>query len=170
MKASIELALRTREVYQLFERKINGNQLFISVILHKFNQVIDGCNNQEPRSLLIYHQSEKKIRDLTHEFKKQIAKFESLLAKKRILNNSKISYTILFNPVIPTNNPLAIQLIELLEIYDSLVAILKLLHLSGCFVSTEDYYANLRRMQVVANRTLSAIIRHPLYPKKSLND
>lgn len=44
MKATIELTLKTREVYTFFERKLNGNRLFIHAIQHRINSV----RNQQP--------------------------------------------------------------------------------------------------------------------------
>ena len=61
MKINIELSLRTREVYQLFERKINGERMFIEAILHKFNTVINRCQQQNSQALLIYKQINQKI-------------------------------------------------------------------------------------------------------------
>lgn len=53
------------------------------------------------------------------------------------------------------------RLIELIEAYDNLVATLKLLHLIGCFESDQDYYANITRIQKLANQMLSKIIILP---------
>ena len=58
-------------------------------------------------------------------------------------------------------NPLAMQLIEFIEIYDKLIAILKLLHLAGCFESDEAYFGNIKRPQKMANTMLSDLILAP---------
>jgi hypothetical protein len=159
---SIELSLRTREVYQLFERKINGDRLFIQTILHKLNTIINRCNQQEPLALLAHQQIKQKIQELTRQFRADIAKFESLLAKKKILANKAIHFTVQFNPVIEITNPLSMALIELIEAYDQLVVTSKLLHFAGCFASTQDHYAHVKKAQDATNQTLSNILLTPI--------
>ena len=85
MKVSIELALRTREVYQLFERRINGNQQFIGAILHKFNIILDRCRRNEPDALALFNQMEQRIVALTQQYINDTERFETLLAKKTAL-------------------------------------------------------------------------------------
>lgn len=53
------------------------------------------------------------------------------------------------------------QLIEFIEIYDKLIAIVKLLHIAGCFESDEAYFGNIKRLQKIANAMLSALILAP---------
>ena len=161
MKANIELPLRTREVYQLFQRKINGDRLFIEAILHKFNTSINCCTQQNPSSPASYKQIERTILELTHQFANDITRFETLLTKKKIFEYKNISYIIKFRPVIIVTNPLAVQLIEFIEIYDRLISILKLLHLAGCFESNAACFNNIRRYQKMANQMLSTIVLTP---------
>lgn len=163
MKASIELALRTREVYQLFERRISGDRLFIEAILHKFNVVMYHASQhqQTPLALIKYKQIENKILEFTHQFTNEVARFEILLAKKKNFENTKISYITKYQPVIIVTNPLAMQLIEFLEIYDRLIASLKLLQLAGFFESDEISWNNIKRYQKMANQMLSKLILIP---------
>jgi len=159
MQANIELSLRTREVHQLFERKINRDRLFIQAILHKFNIVINRCNKQEPKALLAYKQMEQKIQALTKQFRDEISRFELLLTRKKIFDGNKISYVVQFRPIITLTNPLAMQLVELIETYDELVATLKLLHLAGCFEEEQFYFVHVKRTQKLANQILSWIMQ-----------
>jgi len=162
MKASIELALRTREVNQLFERKINGDRLFIEAILHKFNIVINRCNQQDPHALIAYKQIEQQIQDLTRQFTTEITKFEMILQKKKILENKKIDFLAQFKPTISISNPLALQLVETIEVYDKLTAIMKLLNLAGCFETNTIYFGNIKRIQKIVNNGFSALLLAPV--------
>ena len=161
MKASIELALRTREVYQLFERRIDGERLFIEAILHKFNIVKNHCQQQHPQAQLSYKQIKQTMIDLTQQFTDEIARFETLLAKKRYFADTKVCYVVKFRPAIMVTDPLAIQLIEFIEAYDMLIAILKLLHLSGCFQSSDVFFGNIKRYQKITNQMLSSLVLAP---------
>lgn len=158
MKASIELSLRTREVYQLFQRKINGDRLFIEAILHKFNIVINRCQKKDPQALITYKQIEQLTQKLIKQFMNETIRFEQLLAKKKKFDSKNISITVQFLPSIIVTNPLAMQLIELIETYDKLTASLKLLHLAGCFDEDGIYFENAKRIQKLANQSLSRII------------
>ncbi len=46
--------------------------------------------------------------------------------------------------------------------YDTLLYIIKLLHLAGCFESTQAYYANIKRIQTTANYTLDHMLTSPI--------
>ena len=157
MKINIELSLRTREVYQLFERKINGERMFIEAILHKFNTVINRCQQQNSQALLIYKQINQKILELTQQFMEETTTFEFFIAKKKNFDNKKANFIVQFRPTIAVTNPLAMQLIELIDAYDKLVAMLKLLHLAGCFENDSAYFGNVRRIQKTTNQLLSHI-------------
>lgn len=161
MKVSIELALRTREVYQLFERRINGDRLFIDAILHKFNIVLARHRQKEPDAATSFNQIEKKINGLSQQFLDDIERFEMLLAKKQKAGNTKINYVIQFQPVIIVQNQLALKLIEFVEIYDKLIALLKFLKFAECYESDIDYLNNINRYQKMANQVLSTLMLMP---------
>ena len=161
MKASIELALRTREVYQLFERRINGNRLFIETILHQFNIIKYHCRQQHPQAQLSYQQMRQTIIGLTQHFTDESERLEALLAKKRCFSDKKICFVIQFRPTIIVTNSLTISLVEFLLVYDKLMAILKLLHLTGCIESDEVYFSNIKRFQKIANQMLSSLLFLP---------
>jgi hypothetical protein len=161
MKVSIELALRTREVYQLFQRRIDRNQLFIEAILHKFNIVMNRCRQQRPQALSSYKQMNQRITEVTQQFADEIVLFEALLAKKNDFASTKINYITQFRPIIIVANALSVQLIEFIEIYDKLIAALKLLQLAGCFESDEIFWGNTKRYQKIANQMLSTLVLTP---------
>lgn len=158
MKASIELSLKTREVYKLFERKINGDRWFIAAILHKFNLVMRGCRQKTPEALEAFNQIKQSIVCLTQQFSTEHVHLENLLQKKKMFTDKKINLITQFHPTIYVCSPLCIDLIEFIETYDKLIAIIKILHLAGCFASDNDYYANIKRIQTLANRMMSYVI------------
>lgn len=160
MKASIELALRTREVYQLFERRISGDRLFIEAILHKFNIRMNRCRQRDPLALAGYKQIEKII-EFSQQFTDEITRFETLLAMKKDFAHTKFSYTPQFRPVMIVTNPLSLQIIGFIEIYDKLIATLKLLRLTGCFESDDIYFSNIKRYQTIVNQILSELLLQP---------
>ena len=98
---------------------------------------------------------------LTQHFNSEAVRFEALLTKKKNFENKKISYAVKFQASIMVPNPLAMQLIEFIEIYDKLIAIVKLLHLAGCFESNKAYFTNIKRLQKMANTMLSDLILAP---------
>jgi hypothetical protein len=161
MKVSIELALRTREVYQLFERRINGDRLFIEAILHKFNIVMNQCRQQNPQAHAIYQQIHQDIVKITRHFTDEVTHFDALIAKKKDFSNTKVNYITQFRPVIIATNPLSMHLIEFIEIYDKLIAGLKLLQITGCFESDSVYWSNNKHYQKMANQMLSTVILTP---------
>lgn len=158
MKATIKLALRTREVFNLFKRTINGDRLFIDAILHKFKIVMSQHEHQTPSRLIAFNDIEQAMLTLTQQFSDEISRFEQVLAKRKALNDKKINFIEQFHPSIIVSNTLCLHLIEFIEMYDKLVALIKLLHLAGCFTSDNDYYANIQRIQTITNRMLSHVI------------
>lgn len=157
MQATIQLALKTREVFKLFERRIDGDRLFIEAILRKFNVVMRQCKQQANGALVTYNKIEQVLIAHTQQFSDELSQFETLLAQQKKFGSEKINFIEQFYPAITVNTPLSIQLIEFIEIYDKLIAVLKLLHLAGCFASDNDYYTNIKRVQKLANRMLSRI-------------
>ncbi|OCH99177.1 hypothetical protein A8135_07980 [Legionella jamestowniensis] len=165
MKAEITLNLRTREVYKLFERKINNDTLFIKAILHKFNKIYNACRHTSTsKSLLdsMEHQFAEGIKIFTQE----TTQYEQLLYKKPEFNQKKIVFTAQFHPSILITNHLGVLLVNFIDCYDKLVATIKLLHLAGCFSNDSDYYFYIKNIQKTANKILSNIIVEPL--RKSL--
>lgn len=160
MKARIAIELKTREVHQLFERKINGDRLFIDAILHRFNRVMNRCNQQESAALLTYQEIEQKLQERIQHFTNEITRFEALLAKRKF-GGQAINYITQFRPAVLVSNPLAMLLVGFLVAYDNLMAVIKLLRLAGCFETDEIYFENIQIHQKTANRVLSAFILMP---------
>ncbi|HAT1863932.1 TPA: AcaB family transcriptional regulator [Legionella pneumophila] len=158
MKAKITLNLRTREVYKLFERKISGDRLFIEAILHKINIVIGRCRKKDPVALKVFYEMEKQLNALTKTFSSEIKSFEDLLTKKKEFKDKQINFVVQFYPKIIVCNPMSIKLAELIEVYDQLIATLKLLRLAGCFDSDDIYFSNIKQHQQSTNQALSKIL------------
>ena len=168
MNATIEIALRTREVFKLFERKINGDRLFINAVLHKFNLVMKQYKQAPSSDFLLVHQIEQAIYALTQQFSDNVNRFEEILEKKICLSGKKVSFITQFHTIIIVNNPLTMRLIEFIEIYDKLISVIKLLHLAGSFTTESDYYANIKLVQTLSNQMLSGILFTPSFQKIAL--
>ncbi|WP_133139258.1 AcaB family transcriptional regulator [Legionella genomosp. 1] len=158
MKAEITLNLRTREVYKLFERKISGDRLFIEAILHKINIVIGRCRRQDPIAIKVLYEMEQQLNARTQEFASEIKRFEVLLSKKKEFKDKQINFVVQFHPKLIVYNSLILKLAEFFEVYDNLIANLKLLRLIGCFDTDEAYFINTQKYQKSANQTLSKIV------------
>ncbi len=169
MKAEMTLNLRTREVYKLFERTISGDRLFIEAILHKMNIVIGRCRRQDPVAFKALCEMEQQINVLTQEFASETKSFEVLLSKKKEFKDKQINFVVQFHPKIIVSNPQSMKLAELIEIYDRLIAILKLLRLAGCFDTDETYFKNIKYHQKTINQALSTILLYN-YSKNPAND
>ena len=66
-----------------------------------------------------------------------------------------------FQRTVIVNNPLTIPLIELIETYDKLIAVVKLLQLANCFERDDIYHVNIQRFQKIANEVLSGFVLIP---------
>ena len=55
-----------------------------------------------------------------------------------------------------------IHLIEFIEVYDKLIAVLKLLDVFGYFETNEIYFGNVKRIQKIANQGLSDLLLTPI--------
>ncbi|AOU64469.1 AcaB family transcriptional regulator [Legionella pneumophila] len=164
MKAEITLNLRTQEVYKLFERKISGDRLFIEAILYKMNIVIGRCRRQDPVALKMLYEMEQQLNTLAQEFAAKVKRFEILLSKKKVFKDKQINFVVQFYPKITVSNTLSMKLAELIEIYDRLIAILKLLRLAGCFNTDEIYFSNIKHHQKSTNQVLSKILLYKSNP------
>jgi hypothetical protein len=158
MKVTITLNLKTREAHQLFQRKINGDRLFINAILHKLNKITGLCRKEVPGAHEQYQSIQQNLNALSQQFTDESKNFRNILEEKQYLKNKKITITPTFHSQISIENPLTACLINFIETYDNLVATLKLLYLAGSFESEQGYYANITRLQKTVNRALSKMI------------
>ncbi|HAT1803906.1 TPA: AcaB family transcriptional regulator [Legionella pneumophila] len=158
MKAEITLNLRTREVYKLFERKISRERLFVEAILHKVNIIIGRCRKQDPIAIKALIEMDQQVNTLMQKFSSETKRFEILLNKKKEFKDKQINFVVQFYPKIMICNPLSMKLAELIEVYDQLIAILKLLRLAGCFDTDETYFNNIKYYQKTINQALSTIL------------
>lgn len=155
MKVNMTVPLCTREVYQLFERKIKGNRLFMEAILHKINKVLWQCRLENPEALMASHEFEQQLKGLIKQFSEEISGFEELLTRKQPFIDKKIDYSTQFRPCILVDNRLSLLLIDYLEMYDRLIATLQLLNIGGFFETKAIYFSNLKRYQKRSNQALS---------------
>ena len=157
MQLSIEIPLKTYEVYKLFRLKIGNKRFFIEAVLRKLNTIY-----MQPE---IYQKVTKDLLALTDQFTKEAAYFEKMLNKKPHIQAKNISVNTQFHPRIMANNKSDLLLVEFIQSYDKLIATVKLLHLAGCFESKDAYYANFRSIQKIGNRMFSQILLLPREPK-----
>ena len=161
MKITIEFALKTREVYQLFLRKINGDRLFIQSVLHKLNCIAQLSKQNSNIRSPIYQQIEQDLLVITQQFEDEAYRFEALLLKQKKFKSEKINVIAQFYSNVTVTNQLTMLLVQFIKTYDYLIAILQLLRLTDCFIDNNDYYVNIKRIQKLSNRLLSGIILIP---------
>ncbi|MBA2656827.1 MAG: hypothetical protein H0U70_07545 [Tatlockia sp.] len=154
----IEVPLRTREVYTLFERKLKGERLFLEVIQHKINRLIGKSKEQDENATFTINQFKEKMTGLTAHFITETTRFEQLLNKKKVLQGKTIQFVIKFRPTLVIYNSLSLSLVQFLESYDNLIATIKLLRLADCFCSEMDYFHTKSIYQKMANQLLSSMI------------
>lgn len=151
MSLTIELHLKTFEVYRLFEFKIDEKRLFMDSVFKKINRI----DLAAPETHL---QVEQDLRSLISEFTQKTELFEKILESNTKMKTKTINVTPRFHISIHLTNKLGILLIEFVNCYDNLIALIKLLHLSACFDSDAAYYTNLKNVKKIGNRTLSKIL------------
>ena len=158
MKATIELALGTHEVDNLFERQLTKKRLFIDAIQHRVNKLINRSNQQGMQATAVMEQLEDKITSLSTFFLAETTKFKALLNQKKGFEGKSITYALQFKRTITLYNQSSALLAHFIECYDQLIATLKLLRLAGCFNSDMDYFYALKQYQNRANQLLSSLL------------
>lgn len=116
--------------------------------------VIGRCKKQDPIAL---HETQQQLNALTQEFDSEIKRFEKL-SKKKEFKDKQINFVVQFHPKITISNPISVKLAELIETYDRLIAILKLLRLTSCFETDKIYFINMKKKQKLTNKILSKVI------------
>lgn len=151
MQLTIDLHLKTREVYKLFELKISDTRFFMDAVLRKINRI----DLVAPEIQL---QIEQDLRSLITEFSQKSASFEKMFDKNQNIKAKSVNIIPQFYSKITVTNKPGLLLVEFIEIYDNLISLIKLLHLAACFDSDEAYYANLRNVKKIGNRMLSSLL------------
>ncbi len=158
MKTTVEVPLRTREVYTLFERKLKGERLFLDAIQHKINKLIGKSKGQDENATLTINYLKEKMTGLTTHFISETTRFEHLLNQKNIFQGKSIQFVIKFRPSLVLYSSLTLLLVQFLECYDNLMATLKILRLADCFCSEMDYFHAVKHYQKMANQLLSSLL------------
>ncbi len=151
MRLTIDLHLKTRDVYRLFELKINDTRDFIDSVLRKINHI----ELITPKTHL---QIERDLRSLISEFAHKTELFEKMLDNNRNIKAKAINITSQFHIKITITNKLGLLLVEAIRTYDNLIALIKLLHLAACFDSDATYYTNLKNVKKMGNKMLSNLL------------
>jgi hypothetical protein len=158
MKATITLELKTREAYHLFTRKINGDRLFIDTILHKLNKITGACRKKDAKVIEQYQYIKRKFLELKNYFKIEDKKLISILQEEECLKGKIITTRSQFHPILEVENSLTMELIQVLEHFDSLMATVRLLFLAGSFKSSSAYYTSISKYQKILNQVLSQTV------------
>lgn len=151
MSLTIELHLKTREVYRLFELKIDEKRLFMDSVFKKINRI----DLTAPGAHL---QVEQDLRSLISEFTQKTELFEKILESSTKIKAKTIHVTPRFKTTISLTTKLGVLLIEFIERYDNLIALIKLLYLAGYFDSGKAYYTNLKHVKKMGNKILSNLL------------
>ena len=89
MKVTITLNLKTREANQLFQRKINGDRLFINAILHKLNKITGLCQKKVPGAHETYQSIKKSLNGLSQQFADESKAFQNILKKEETMSSNQ---------------------------------------------------------------------------------
>ena len=154
MQLTVELHLKTHEVYRLFELKISDKRFFMDAVLQKIHRI----DLVTPEIKLPIEQN---IRSLIAEFTEKIAYLERVVANNKNIRAKEINVIPQFYSKMIVTNKTGLLLVELIESYDNLISLIKLLNLAACYDSDEAYYANLRQVKKMGNRMLSQILLLP---------
>lgn len=151
MQLTIDLHLKTREVYQLFQLRISDTRFFMDAVSRKINRIALVAPE-------IQRQIEQDLRSLITAFAQKITSFEKLLDKNKSIKTKTIKVIPQFHTKLTLTNKLGFLLVEFIESYDNLISLIRLLHLAACFDSDAAYYANLRHVKKMGNRMLSNLL------------
>lgn len=158
MTTTIKLTLRNHEVNRLFTRELKNGVNFYEKLMGKVARLTKCCQEQRVYAVLSLHQMNESIHAIIQKFYDDIDKFEGILEKKKHLAGKKITCQPVHFPEVRFDSALAASLVELFEVYDRLISLLKTLRTAGCFNNDDDYFNNLRRYFKAVNRLLSALL------------
>ena len=162
MTTTIKLTLANKEAHRLFTRRTKDGMLFFDAVIQKITYLLKRCQAEQAYSLLSLYKIQESIYIQTNEFCDELVKFEGLLEKKKYLNGKTITFVPKFYPECNLDSSIAADLVELVQVYDKLLSMLKLLRIAGSFANDEDYFSNLRRFFKDMNKLLSSIQLTPI--------
>lgn len=158
MTTFVTLTLCNFEVNHLFTRTLKNGENFYQKLMNKVASLIKCCQEQRVYALLSLYQMNEAVNTIIQKFYDDIDAFEGVLEKKKLLAGKKITYQPVHFPKARFDSALACSLVELFEVYDHLISLLKTLRTAGCFSNDDDYFNNLRRYFKEVNRLLSALL------------
>lgn len=158
MTTFVTLTLSNSEVHRLFTRTLKNGDNFYQKLMRKIGSLIKCAQEQRAYALLSLYQLNEEVNSTIQTFYDDIDKFEAVLEKKKHLTGKKITYKPIYFPKVPFDSALASSLVELFEVYDRFISILKTLRSAGCFSNDDDYFSNLRRSFKEVNRLLSTLL------------
>lgn len=158
MTTTVTLNLCNIEVYRLFTRELSEGKLFYEQLMNKISGLLKCCQERRVEAFLQVYQLQCEVSRTTEYIYDEIDKFEGVIDKKKHLAGKHFTFKPLHFPEARFDSGIACSLVELFEVYDRLISVLKVLRVSGCFSHDDDYFANLRRYFKTINRLLSGLL------------
>lgn len=158
MTTTVTLKLSNVEVYRLFTRELKEGANFYEQVMNKLSGLLRCCKEKRVEAFLRVHQLSQEISRTTEYMYDELDKFEGILEKKKHLAGKKFTFNPAYFPEVRFDSGIACSLVELFEVYDHLISLLKLLRVAGCFSNDDDYFNNLRRYFKKINRLLSLLL------------
>lgn len=168
MQATMKLDIVNKETMNVFNRTISGKDNYFERVCVKIGLFIKDSLLNNAYALVTLYQLHDEIFNLSAYFDDEIDKFEGQIEKKKVLDPSKVNFIARYHHDIPYSNALTCALYELMERFDKLISILKLLHLSGSIESKATFYQLKQRYQKRLNILLSQIIQAPSSKNRNL--
>jgi len=158
MKATKELHLVNKETARIFTRKISSQRFFMTAVITRVNGLIHDCVLGKILALV----EASKINDLicttTEELYDEIDKFEGLLERRNNFDHTKVKFMTQFKQEISCGSEININISNMIEAFDSLISIIKLVHLSDGFDSQATCFDVIKNIQKKINIMLGSII------------
>lgn len=158
MTTTIKLTLCNREVYRVFTRELKEGELFYEQVMNKLSGLLRCCQEGRVEAFLRIYQLNNEVSRIVEYIYDEIDKFEGVIDKKKQLAGKEFAFKPVYFPEVRFDSGLACNLVELFEVYDRLISVLKVLRAAGCFTNDDDYFANLRRYFKKINQLLSKLL------------
>lgn len=162
MTTTITLTLTNQEVSRLFTRELKNGVNFYQKLMSKVTQLIKLCKKKRAYAFISLYQMNESIHTLTQKFNDDIDRYEGILQEKKHFLGKKITYYPRHFPEVRFDNALAGSLIELFEVYDHLICLIKTLRAAGCFSDEDEYSNTLKYYFKEVNRLLSSLLFSPI--------
>lgn len=169
MQATLKLNIVNKETMNVLNRTLPNKDNYFERVCVKIGLLIKESLLSNAYALVTLYQLHDEILNLSAYFDDELDKFEGQIEKKKMLDPSKVNFIAKYDYDMPYSNALAGSLYELMEVFDKLISMLKLLHLSGSIESRPAFYQLKQRYQKKLNLLLSQIIQTPSSKRHGTN-